>query len=56
MLKYQSPPKSSIPYLPREYRTTADMDDGQPLPPFIEDGVPWRVVMRVGGYTIWVRL
>jgi hypothetical protein len=55
MLEYQRPPKSSIGYLPREYRTTCDLPDGQPCPPFIEDGIPWRVVMRVGGHTIWCR-
>ena len=43
------------PSLTIEYATTADMDDGQPLPPFIEGGIPWRVVMRVGGHTIWCR-
>jgi hypothetical protein len=32
------------------------MDDGQPLPPFIEDGVVWNVVRRADGRTIWRRL
>jgi hypothetical protein len=43
------------PSLTIEYATTADMDDGQPLPPFIEGGIPWRVVMRAGGHTTWCR-
>jgi hypothetical protein len=38
-----------------EYRTTCDLPDGQPCPPFIEDGIAWRVVMRAGGHTIWTR-
>jgi hypothetical protein len=32
------------------------MDDGQPLPPLIEDGVAWHVVRRANGRTIWRRL
>jgi hypothetical protein len=39
-----------------EYATTADMDDGQPLPPFIEDAVTWCVVRRQRGGTIWRRI
>jgi hypothetical protein len=35
---------------------TADMDDGQPLPPFIEDGVIWCVVRRQHGRTLWRRI
>jgi hypothetical protein len=27
-----------------EHLVTADMDDGQPLPPYIDDDVIWRVV------------
>jgi hypothetical protein len=38
-----------------EYRTTCDLPDGQPCPPFIEGGVAWRVVMRIGGHTTWCR-
>ena len=30
--------------------------DGQPLPPLIENGVPWRVVRRANGRTLWRRL
>lgn len=36
-----------------EHAVTADMDDGQPLPPFIEDGYVWHVVRRAGGRTLW---
>ena len=36
--------------------TTADMDDGQPLPPFVEDGVAWCVVRRQHGCTLWRRI
>jgi hypothetical protein len=35
---------------------TADMDDGQPLPPFHDQGVIWRVVSRSNGRTIWQRV
>jgi hypothetical protein len=38
-----------------EYCTTCDLPDGQACPPFIENNIPWRVVMRVGGHTIWCR-
>jgi hypothetical protein len=55
VLKIHIPKKSSTPYLPREYRTTCDLPDGQPCPPFIEDGIAWRVVLRAGGHTIWTR-
>jgi hypothetical protein len=55
VLKYENSRKNQPDYFsPREYRTTVDMADGQPLPPFYE-GTPWRVVMRVGGHTIWCR-
>jgi hypothetical protein len=39
-----------------EHAVTADMADGQPLPPLIESGVPWRVVRRADGRTLWRRL
>jgi hypothetical protein len=39
-----------------EHTITADMADGQPLPPLIEDGILWRVVRRAGGRTHWRRL
>jgi hypothetical protein len=34
---------------------TADMADGQALPPFFESGSVWRVVARCGGRTVWRR-
>jgi len=60
MIKYGNPRKNQLEYSPdyfppHDYCTTADMADGQPLPPYYENGVPWRVVMRVGGHTVWVR-
>ena len=45
-----------IPRLAIEYAVTADMNDGQPLPPFIEDGRVWHVVSRADGRTLWRRL
>ena len=39
-----------------EHSVTADMPDGQSLPPFIEDGVVWRVVHRDDGRTLWRRI
>ena len=39
-----------------EHAVTADMADGQPLPPLIEDGRVWHVVHRADGRTIWRRL
>jgi hypothetical protein len=39
-----------------EHGVTADMPDGQALPPLIENGVPWRVVRRADGCTLWRRL
>ena len=40
-----------------EYADTADMDDGQPLPPLILDGVVWRVVRRLAdARTRWRRI
>jgi hypothetical protein len=35
------------------YAVTSDMDDGQPLPPLIEDGTVWHVVRRRSGRTLW---
>ena len=37
------------------YVITADLGDGQPCPPYIEDGIPWRVVQRRNGRTLWCR-
>jgi hypothetical protein len=39
-----------------EHQTTADMDDGQVLPPLIENGIVWCVVRRAHGFTLWRRL
>jgi hypothetical protein len=41
-----------------EYTTTADMPDGQSLPPFIDkDGAVWGVVRRLpGARTRWRRI
>jgi hypothetical protein len=38
-----------------EHQTTADMADGQPLPPLIENGRPWHLVRRTDGYSLWRR-
>jgi hypothetical protein len=37
------------------YIITVDLADGQVCPPFIEDGIPWRVVQRRNGGTLWCR-
>ena len=37
------------------YIITVDLADGQVCPPFIEDGIPWRVVQRRNGRTLWRR-
>jgi hypothetical protein len=41
-----------------EYADTADMPDGQPLPPYIDDdGAVWRVVRHLpGARTLWRRV
>ena len=39
-----------------EHLITSDMDDGQPLPPLIEDGLVWHVVRRAAGRTLWRRI
>ena len=40
-----------------EYVVTCDMVDGQPLPPYIDDGVVWRVVRRLpDSRTRWRRI
>jgi hypothetical protein len=44
-------------FLAVEYAVTADMEDGQPLPPLIVDGIVWGVVRRLpGNRTRWRRL
>ena len=36
---------------------TADMYDGQPLPPFIDDNVVWHLARRLpGARTLWRRI
>jgi hypothetical protein len=47
---------NATPALCIEHCVTADMADGQPLPPRIEDGVVWHVVHRADGCTTWRRL
>jgi hypothetical protein len=39
-----------------EHADTADMDDGQPLPPLIVEGAVWCVVRRSGARTLWRRI
>ena len=40
-----------------EYADTTDMNDGQPLPPLIVDGVVWHVVRRLpSAHTRWRRI
>jgi hypothetical protein len=38
-----------------EHATTVDMDDGQPLPPYI-DGIVWHIVHCADGCTTWRRI
>jgi hypothetical protein len=36
---------------------TADMPDGQPLPPYIDDDVVWHLARRLqGARTLWRRI
>jgi hypothetical protein len=39
-----------------DYADTADMDDGQPLPPYLDENVVWHVVRRQRGHTVWRRI
>jgi hypothetical protein len=48
--------RSAIRTLCIEHSITADMADGQPLPPYTEDGVVWHVVRRTDGRTLWRRI
>jgi len=48
--------KPAVGTLRIEHTITADMTDGQPLPPLIEDGVVWHLVKRANGCTTWRRL
>jgi hypothetical protein len=46
----------ATPALYIEHSVTADMADGQPLPPYTDHGVVWHVVRRIDGLTTWRRL
>jgi hypothetical protein len=40
-----------------EHIATVDMDDGQSLPPYIDDGIVWWRVCRLpGSRTLWRRI
>jgi hypothetical protein len=39
-----------------EHLVTVDMDDGQPLPPYIDDDVIWSIVRQADGHTLWRRI
>jgi len=39
-----------------EHAVTADMPDGQSLPPYNDRAAIWRVVRRVDGHTTWRRI
>ena len=43
---------SATPVLRIELSTTADMPDGQPVPPY-SDNVLWRTTRRIDGRTLW---
>jgi hypothetical protein len=46
-----------VPSIIVEYVDTADMADGQPLPPYIDDGAVWCVVHRLpDSRTRWRRI
>ena len=48
---------STAPMLVIEHAVTANMDDGQSLPPIIEDGAIWCVVHPLPGRkTLWRRI
>jgi hypothetical protein len=46
----------ATPALCIEHSVTADMADGQPLPPYTDRGVVWHVVRRLDGRTTWRRI
>lgn len=48
--------RSAIRTLCIEHSITADMADGQSLPPYTDDGVVWHVVRRIDGRTLWRRI
>jgi hypothetical protein len=39
-----------------EHCMTVDMDDGQPLPPYLDHGAVWHVIRRANGHTAWRRI
>jgi hypothetical protein len=39
-----------------EHAVTADMPDGQPLPPYFDNGAVWCVVRCADGRTTWRRI
>jgi hypothetical protein len=43
-------------WLAIEHAVTADMADGQPMPPLIEDGLVWHMVRRADEHTFWRRI
>jgi hypothetical protein len=47
---------SATPTLLVEHSMTADMTDGQPLPPPSDCGVVWHVVRRDDSHTLWRRI
>jgi hypothetical protein len=48
---------SCVPSVIIEYVDTGDMADGQPLPPYVDDGVVWGVVRRLpDNRTRWRRI
>jgi hypothetical protein len=51
-----TPAGAICPTLVIERAVTADMDDGQPMPPFIDDGVVWHVARRANGRMLWRRI
>jgi hypothetical protein len=50
-----SPQAGNPPTQSNYYIITADLDDGQPCPPYCDPGVVWQVVRRNGCRTIWRR-
>jgi hypothetical protein len=58
MDNYNFPHKKSTPIsrVVFDHTTTVDMDDGQALPPFLEDNHVWHIVRRREGRTLWRRI
>jgi hypothetical protein len=51
-----APYRASAGLLVIEHAVTADMQDGQPLPPYNDQDTIWRVVRRADGLTSWRRI